>query len=89
MMSLDGDGAPQDDDEAARQFGASLRNAQEGLRLVEVQEDGGAEAREALAMQADRGPLQGARACLEAMAQDAIEVLESMDRFKYFANGRP
>ena len=101
MMALDGDGVEQDDDAAFELFERVQRTVRVGKKAIadEDSADAGADAdADANAAHAFWAPRSGedrrsghaalAQALLQA-GLDAKESAESMDRFMYFANGRP
>ena len=102
MMHLDGDGAAQDDAAAFECFegvGRARRAAQAWLAPPE--RDGRARARECtplpmITTSAREQPMPGEAAyalrlmeVLTTVEEDAREAMASMDRFTFFANGRP
>ena len=104
MMHLDGDGAEQDDAAAVECFqGVVSAHREAKAALAGVQRRGVRSRKECtplptvrLTRPAPELPLQGEAACavmllgaLRTAEEDAREVLETMDRFTFFANGRP
>ena len=84
LMALDGDGTDQDDAAALEHLERALRVAKAGEAMVALDPS--------VLPCRDPSEHEYARRLCEQLcevARDAQEILKSMDRFSYFANGRP
>ena len=104
MMSLDGDGVAQDDGAAFEFFERVLRTVRAGKKLVAAaaneeqppEEEHGADAASDQSLDESQRAAFWNRSRVPSLSQallqagaDAQESMESMDRFMFFANGRP
>ena len=99
LMALDGDGTDQDDAAALEHLERALRVAKAGEAMVALDPSARSQSRSRVvaldpSVLPCRDPSEheyARRLCeqLCEVARDAQEILESMDRFSYFANGRP
>ena len=99
LMALDGDGTDQDDAAALEHLERALRVAKAGEAMVALDPPARSQSRSRVvaldpSVLPCRDPSEheyARRLCeqLREVARDAQEILESMDRFSYFANGRP
>ena len=99
LMALDGDGTDQDDAAALEHLERALRVAKAGEAMVALDPSARSQSRSRVvaldpSVLPCRDPSEheyARRLCeqLCEVARDAQEILKSMDRFSYFANGRP
>ena len=85
FMHLDGDGASQSDDAAARHFEDAWRTADEGLRAMERR-------RACCVGLLPHDEAHGHQVVWDVLRDvqtEAGDALESIERFTFFANGRP